>query len=258
MLGGLSFRGISVGSGRRATQLATWTIRRARRIWQRATGWLGEGEGLSWWLRLAVLFGLAALLRKVATAVAAALYHRVEDGGAPWLMFGAATWWIVSAYRAGADGWTPRRPAAPTEEVLEEQPTPEDDAQPDDDTPSRLASLRREMAFALHAVGAPHAHISALAEHLGAPTDRVRQALTEAEIPIAGGVRMKGRPVAVSPGVKREDFPPLPSPPRETDMEGALTSSNNDNNNGNNAFTTVPDAVNPVRTHVVWTKRPGG
>ncbi|MEV6833507.1 hypothetical protein AB0N17_03080 [Streptomyces sp. NPDC051133] len=109
-------------------------------------------------------------------------------------------------------------------------------------------SLRREIVVALHTVGAPHAHITALAEHLGAPNDRVRQALNEVGIPISGGVRMKGRKVAVSPGVKREDFPPLPSPAVADAQEGVLTS----NNNSNNAFDLVDDDENPVRTHVRW------
>ncbi|MFE9776361.1 hypothetical protein ACFYOV_32840 [Streptomyces sp. NPDC005931] len=67
----------------------------------------------------------------------------------------------------------------------------------------------------------------------------------------SGGVRMKGRRVAVSPGVKAGDFPPLPYPGEETAQVGALTSNNNDNNNSA-AFTTVPDEANPVRTHVRW------
>jgi hypothetical protein len=113
------------------------------------------------------------------------------------------------------------------------------------------ASLHREITNALHAVGAPHAHITALAEHLGAPNDRVRQALDDLDIPISGGVRMKGRKVAVSPGVKRDDFPPLPSPYVDAPTEGVLTS----NNNSNNAYDLVVDDDNPVRTHVRWRGR---
>ncbi|RPE40250.1 hypothetical protein EDD90_3286 [Streptomyces sp. Ag109_O5-1] len=116
------------------------------------------------------------------------------------------------------------------------------------DAVQAAASLRRELVSALHAVGAPHAHITALAEHLGAPNDRVRTALNDAGIPISGGVRMKGRKVAVSPGVKREDFPPLPSPDEDGSVEGVLTS----NNNSNNAYVLEDDDKNPVRTHVRW------
>jgi hypothetical protein len=64
---------------------------------------------------------------------------------------------------------------------------------------------------------------------------------------------MKGRPVPVSPGVKRDDFPPLPSPGEETPQEGPLTSNNNDNNNGC-GFETVPDEERPHRTLVRWMK----
>lgn len=108
--------------------------------------------------------------------------------------------------------------------------------------------LRDELTIALYAVGAPHAHISALAEYLNAPADRVRDALDEVGIPRSGGVRMKGRKVAVSPGVKKEDFPPLPSSPQEGPKEGVLTSSNNNSNN----FETVDDEDNPARSHVRW------
>lgn len=110
---------------------------------------------------------------------------------------------------------------------------------------------REQLVQALHTIGAPHAHTSALAEHLGTTSERVRDALDEAGITRSGGVRMKGRKVAVSPGVKREDFPPLPSPTQDGPVEGVLTS----NNNSNNAFETVPDEVNPVRTHVRWRAR---
>ena len=119
------------------------------------------------------------------------------------------------------------------------------------DAAKAAASVRRELIYALHSVGAPHAHITALAEHLGAPNDRVRNALHEAGIPISGGVRMKDRKVAVSPGVKREDFPPLPSPDEDGATEGLLTS----NNNSNNAYVLEDDDKNPVRTHVRWRSR---
>jgi hypothetical protein len=64
---------------------------------------------------------------------------------------------------------------------------------------------------------------------------------------------MKGRRVAVSPGVKAADFPPLPSPGEEAPQEGVLTSNNNDNNN-DRGFETVPDEERPHRTLVRWLK----
>jgi hypothetical protein len=102
-------------------------------------------------------------------------------------------------------------------------------------------------------VGAPHAHFTALADHLKASTADVKEALAAAHIPTSGGVRMKGRPVAVSPGVKKDDFPPLPSPSEEGALEGVLTSNNNDNNNAA-GFQTVPDKERPNRTLVRWLK----
>lgn len=113
-------------------------------------------------------------------------------------------------------------------------------------------SLTRDrLTRALHAVGAPHAHTSALAAHLGTTNEHVRHALDDAGIPRSDGVRMKGRKVAVSPGVKRDDFPPLPSSDVADTQEGVLTS----NNNSNNAFDLVDDDKNPVRTHVRWRAR---
>ncbi|WP_405960590.1 hypothetical protein OG235_24665 [Streptomyces sp. NBC_00024] len=117
------------------------------------------------------------------------------------------------------------------------------------------ALTRDRLVQALHEVGAPHAHTSALAEHLKAPAEAVREALDEAGITRSGGVRMKGRKVAVSPGVKRAHFPPLPSPAEEAAQEGALTSNNNSNNTGQEepgeGSTIVQDDTNPNRWHIL-------
>ncbi|WP_019061745.1 hypothetical protein [Streptomyces prunicolor] len=123
----------------------------------------------------------------------------------------------------------------------------DDEEQPDDEAAAHELT-RARLTRALHAVGAPHAHTSALAEHLNTTADHVRQALDAAGIPRSGGVRMKGRKVAVSPGVKKSDFPPLPPSAQGAPVAGALTS----NNNSNNGFETVPDEQNPARTHVRW------
>lgn len=124
-----------------------------------------------------------------------------------------------------------------------------DDAQDQPvDAPTGIA--HEQLVRALHEVGAPHAHTTALADHLKASTRAVREALAEARIPLSGGVRMKGRPVPVSPGVKRDDFPPLPSPGQEGTEEAVLTSNNNDNNG--RAFETVADEERPHRTLVRW------
>jgi hypothetical protein len=157
--------------------------------------------------------------------------------------------WLVTAVALGLrlpDPTAPARPAPqPTAEVADE-PTAQPAQTPDGIT-------REQLVQALHEVGAPHAHTTALADHLSTSTTAVKEALAAARIPTSGGVRMKGRPVAVSPGVKKDDFPPLPSPGDETPQEGPLTSNNNDNNN-ERGFETVPDEERPHRTLVRWLK----
>jgi hypothetical protein len=143
---------------------------------------------------------------------------------------------------------TPDESAEPAAEKTAE----EADEEPPALTPERLVQ-------ALHEVGAPHAHTSALAEHLDAPAEAVREALRAAGIPLTGGVRMKGREVAVSPGVKQGDFPPLPSPDpaaaEEAPVAGVLTSNNNSNNTDQpdpgEAPTIVQDENNPHRWRVL-------
>lgn len=78
---------------------------------------------------------------------------------------------------------------------------------------------RDELAVAMHEIGAPHAHISALADHLKTTPARVREGCSLAGVPVAGGVRMKKR--GVSTGVKAAHFPPLPSP-AVTPSEGVV------------------------------------
>lgn len=185
----------------------------------------GESEGMS--ERTAKLLLLAVLLLTMWGIIAAA----------PWVAYVVVGVLLDRGWLKVRD-WQARRGSS-SEEGAEPAESPAAGTPP---------SLTRELTVALHTIGAPHAHISALAEHLNAPTDRVREALVEIGIPISGGVRMAGRKVAVSTGVKREDFPPLPSPSQEGPKEGALTS----NNNSNNAFETVDDEKNPARSHVRW------
>ncbi|MFJ2007022.1 hypothetical protein [Streptomyces chartreusis] len=155
-----------------------------------------------------------------------------------------AAGWLVTAVALGLrlpNPLTPTMPEAPAEAAGDAQEEPAT-------TPAGIT--REQLVRALHEVGTPHAHTTALADHLKASTGAVREALAEARVPLSGGVRMKGRPVPVSPGVKAGDFPPLPSPGDETTQEGPLTSNNNDNNNA--AFETVPDEERPQRTLVRW------
>ncbi|MFF7259490.1 hypothetical protein ACFZCL_04240 [Streptomyces sp. NPDC008159] len=171
----------------------------------------------------------------------------------------AATWLLVAivigarspAALAAIEQTAPDPAHTPGEEPANET-TVEAAEEPPALTPERLVE-------ALHEVGAPHAHTSALAEHLGTPADAVREALRAAGIPLSGGVRMKGRPVAVSPGVKAGDFPPLPSPTPATAEEEPVAEVLTSNNNSNNADepgpgegpTIVQDETNPHRWRVL-------
>jgi len=249
---------ICTGSGRLAAHLAGGAVRRGSRAWRAALGWLGESSGVGWVLRLAVLLGAAALLRKIVSGVAASVYRAVESGAAPGLMWGAAAAWLIAAYRCGRDSWTPRRPAeAPAVEQSTDE-EPEDDGQEEDevDAPQAPAGPRLpdllDLRVALHAVGTPHAHLAVLAGHIGTTPERVREALTQWQIPIET-VRMRGR--GASTGVKGGDaaHPSLAYGPDDVAVVAAGQDANNNDNNADGAeFTTVPDVVNPHRTHVVW------
>jgi len=210
---------IAVGSGRRATYLAAWAVHRARRVWGGARGWLDEGAGLGWWLRAGLLLAVAAVLRKIATAIGVGIYHRVADGGAPVLCWGAAAWWTVSAYRAGADGWTPKRPAAPEPEPAaenqagqQEQPAPQ---QPPTGPPSVSAVA---LVAAVRDIGTPNAQLVPLAEHLGTTTDAVRATAAELGWPVKD-VRMAGR--SSTAGLRWDEVPLTPPADPRSGVVGA-------------------------------------
>ncbi|MFF3891374.1 hypothetical protein [Streptomyces sp. NPDC001914] len=232
---------IAVGSGRRATSIAAWAARRGRGIWSGARAWLDEGTGLGWLLRLALLVIAAAAARKVATAVGLAVYHRAAAGRAPFLCWGLAAWWIVSAYRAGADGWEPKQqPQQPTDQETSEQPA-EADAEDEDPAPPPgpppagppLPNLL-DLRTALARVGTPHAHIAALASDIGTTPERVREALDRWDIPVEP-VRMQGR--GSSTGVKggAAVHPALAPGQDVTDVVAAGQTANNDNNNADSS-----------------------
>ncbi|WP_327592474.1 hypothetical protein [Streptomyces chartreusis] len=200
---------VRIGSGRRATYLAAWTIHRGRRIWQRATDWLSQATGvLGWLLRLAVLLLVAAVLRKIGTGIVAGVYERIEGGGAPWIPAGAALWWIVSAYRAGADGWKPKRPAVPTTEETAEDKAQEAAADersaPVAEPPGAPSVSPVELVAAVRDVGTPHAQLKPLAEHLAVPTDAVRAAAVAMGWPVKD-VRQAGR--SASAGLRWDECP---------------------------------------------------
>ncbi|WP_086765367.1 hypothetical protein [Streptomyces bobili] len=228
---------IATGSTRRTAQLAAGTLRLARNLWRRAAGWLGEASGLSWVLRVAVLLAAAVVVRKVAVAVAGAVYARVESGQAWWLLWGAAIGWTVTAYRAGREGWKPKQPAPAAEPAPVEEPP----AEPSGPRPPTAA----ELVAAVREIGTPHAHLKALASHLQTTTEQVRETAAVAGLAVTD-VRMGGRP---STGVRGDALPSLPSPDPTGGVVGAGQPANNDNNN---AFESVPDEDNPHRTHVHW------
>lgn len=210
--------------------------------------WVAIWTGSSAICRLVALWiAEGPLLRLVLVTVAAGFLRGWPgwDVTAPALAVG----WLVLAVVLGLRLPNPTAPATPAP-VAPAEPAEET---PEEPAPTPGGITRERLVQALHTVGAPHAHTSALAEHLEASTEAVREALAAADIPTCGGVRMKGRRVAVSPGVKSGDFPPLPSPGEETAQEGPLTSNNNDNNNSR-GFETVPDEKRPHRTLVRWVK----
>ncbi|MGA5467830.1 hypothetical protein ACPCUK_03190 [Streptomyces arboris] len=191
--------------------------------------WFKEGSGsVDFLIRLVFLLGGLALVWGLVRS-------------APVLMFGLTIWWVVAAYRKGK----PEEKAAvpPLQEFSEP-------AQPKDDSPEVLATLRK--------VAEPHAHLSAVAQALGTDTAHVREVLTRAGVPITD-VRMKGR--GVSTGVKAADMPlPSPSPSPSPEGLGPVVVPGHANNNDTELtvsrlpsgarIISVPDPENPARTHV--------
>lgn len=84
-----------------------------------------------------------------------------------------------------------------------------------------------KVTAALHQLAAPHVQLVPLAEALDSTTGDLRKALQEMGVPVAGGVRMKGR--GVSPGVRADDLPPL-SPAATSGPAPVVTCDNNSNN----------------------------
>ncbi|MFK0062634.1 hypothetical protein ACIQTN_25830 [Streptomyces werraensis] len=209
-------RRLSTGSARLATHLLARAIGGARAVWRRAVGWLGETSGLSWLLRLAVLLAVAAVLRKIVTALAVALYARVEAGSTPWLLWGTAGLWVVAAYRCGRDDWTPKTRAGEPSEDSEQQPEEPAVEAPTLAGPPPVSPV--ELAAAVHAIGTPHAQLRPLAEHLGTTTDAVRAAAAGMGWPVKD-VRMAGR--SSTAGLRADEAPPLPSPGPSRGVVGA-------------------------------------
>lgn len=245
---------LSAGSGRLSALLAAGALRRAQAVWRRGASWLGESTGLAWLLRLGLLLLAAAIVRKAVTAVGVALYERAASGAAPGLLWGAAAVWVVAAYRVGRDGWTPKQAHAVEEAVPEggkEQPGPDPAASsPPPAAPLPVSPVA--LVAAVRDIGTPHAQLKPLAEHLGTTTDAVRAAAARDGWPVKD-VRMQGR--SASAGLRWDEVPsPHPAGPFPG-VVGAGQAADDDNDDTGRGFTTVPDEVNPVRTHVVWADR---
>ncbi|MGV9282132.1 hypothetical protein [Streptomyces sp. NPDC003730] len=223
---------IATGSGRLASHLAGRTVLAARRLWQRAEAWLGDPFTLGWLLRLAVLIAVAAVLRKVAVAAGGGLYAAVADGRAPWLMWGAASLWVVAAYRCGREGWAPR-PAAETPADAEQLPDAEqqDDQEAAEQTPAGPPPVSPvALIAAVRDVGTPHAQLKPLAERLGTTTDAVRAAAAGMGWPVKD-VRMAGR--SASAGLRWDECPsPAPSDPSHGVVGAGERADDNDDDTG--------------------------
>ncbi|MFF5670277.1 hypothetical protein ACFY8S_09090 [Streptomyces hygroscopicus] len=226
---------ISRGSGRLcwliARRVTSRGAARARAWGSGITSWLSEATGPAWLLRLALLVGAAAVARKILLAFGRSLGHAHAPEGLMWVL---ALVWLIAAWRIGRPDWQP-----PTEQKTEQAPIEETAEKPDEDAedeppaephtrpaPPTLDQLRAAVAE----IGTPHAHVAALAEHLGTTADLVRERLAAAGIPV-DAVRMKGR--GSSTGVRAEDLPPLsgPSSAPPGGVVAAGQSANNDNNN---------------------------
>lgn len=212
-----------------------------------ARRWIGAGEnwldtGVRWAIAGGVAYGAARLLLSSLPGVA------VVAVAVCVLALRAAT----KAAR-GAQPATKPSPAAPTptaEEGLVDVPADE------------LTDLVRDLL-----AGAPGVHLSTLANALGDgwTTTTVRAVLAAHGIRVRPSVRDAAR--RVSPGVHRDDLPPLPGPspaaPQEavagvvvagqiptTDATTEAPTTPTTHHAGGVRITSTPDATNPHRTHI--------
>lgn len=226
---------VAVGSRR----LAARTIGRVIRAVQgRASGW-------PWWVQLGLAY--VALLRgpQLLASVGDRVHERVESGAWTGVLTVSAVLWIVAAYRAARDeDEPPVESEADVEDDGQEQAGPTVEQAP----AGPLLPILPDLRISLAKVGTPHAHIAVLADDIGTTPERVREALDKWQIPVEP-VRMQGR--GSSTGVKGGVAVHPALAPRPEDV-AVVAAGQPTNNNDNNAFETVPDEYNPVRTHVVW------
>lgn len=259
---------ISVGSGRLATHQARRAVDFGRRRYEAIAGWVGKSSGLAWLAKVALLLVLASRIRILIVAIAERVYERVESGAWGGLLFTAAGLWIVGAYRAGRDGWKPKKRPAPEPEQPDAEPDEANEEQSDGAVEQMPAGpplpILPDLRISLAKVGTPHAHIAVLAADIGTTPERVREALTKWAIPVED-VRMQGR--GVSTGVKGGSavHPALAPRPDDVAVVAAGQPTNNNDNNTDEAesgerFRVVPigneghivyDAQDTVRHHKV-------
>lgn len=243
-----------------AARLRTGTARAYRARAARITAWAAAGrrpdlEGwqaaLGSWLRL----GLVA-------AAGYGAYWACRTW--PWLMWLAAVWLLLTAWRAGRPDREPAAvPGGERPGKVEEQPAAEGEAGPVAPAPAPPApgpSLDTVLAAARE-LGTPHVHLAAIEAHIKAPRGSVRPVLVEAGIRIKD-VRMDGR--GSSTGVRGADIPP-PATPLGDAAVGVVGAGQGANNNTNNAdgapfregpeggypFRVEDDPANPARAHVI-------
>ncbi|MER5882702.1 hypothetical protein ABT160_02620 [Streptomyces sp. NPDC001941] len=149
----------------------------------------------------------------------------------------ALAWLTVAAWLTTSVVLGYRSPSDAAKRLLDDP-----DEATEKDAPAAPAIGPEQLAVALHAVGSPHAHLSALATHLKITPGALREALTAASIPISGGVRMGG---AVSTGVKKDHFPALPTDPGD----GVVAAVVPGESNNNNAADFIQDKTNAHRWH---------
>lgn len=246
---------VAIGSGRRADQVASGVVRRVSRAYDRASGWVREASGFAMLFRLGLLVAAAALLRRMAVAVGGAVCRHLEDGSR--LLWVAALWWIVAAYRAGADGWEPKaqvsaQPEASADEVeaaaseAADEPAATVKSEPPAPPFSDVA-----LVAAVRDIGTPNAQLVPLAEHLATTTDAVRAAAARLGWPVKD-VRQTGR--SASAGLRWDEAPtPPPIAPSPAPSSGVVgAGQETDDNDDDVQAVLVRDPANPRRTTVEW------
>lgn len=96
--------------------------------------------------------------------------------------------WLIAAYRVGRPDWQPSKAREAESEVTVEREEGEPHQGP-------AAPGGAELVAAVREIGTPHAHLAALAEHLGTTGERVREGCAAAgghDRPYAGARLVHG------------------------------------------------------------------